>query len=110
MTRIHLFNRRRADGFDVEHLDPLAGPGVALRYHVAVGKFRDGSPGEVFIAPQGAAGKGSMLEAIARDAAILMSLALQHGASPAVMRHAITRDDKGLPQTFIGAVLDAMKE
>jgi len=110
MTRIPLFNRRGATSFDVEHVDPLVGPGVALRYHVAVGHYPDGSTGEVFIAPQGSAGKGSMLEAIARDAAILMSLALQYGAPIDVMRKAMTRDETNKPQTFVGAVLDAMEK
>ena len=110
MTRIPLFNRRGSAGFEVEHFDPLAGTGATLRYHVAVGQFKDGSAGEVFITPQGSSGKGSMLEAIARDAAILMSIALQYGAPIETMRRAMTRDEKNQPQTFVGAVLDAMEK
>lgn len=110
MNRIPLFQRRSSAGFEIEHFDPLAGTGAVLRYHVAVGQFPDGSAGEVFITPQGAAGKGSMLEAIARDAAILMSFALQYGAKPDLLKRAMTRDEKNAPQTFIGAVLDAMEQ
>ena len=113
MTRIPLFNRRGNHGFVVEHFDPLAAPsgepGTTIRYHVSVGQYPDGSAGEVFITPGGKAGKGSMLEAIARDAAILMSFALQYGAPPDVLRRAMTRDEKDRPQTFVGAVLDAME-
>jgi hypothetical protein len=110
VTRIPLFNRRAGASFEVEHFDPLAGDGGAtIRYHVTIGQFKDGSAGETFIMPMAKAGKGSMLEAIARDAAILLSFALQHGASPDVLRRAMTRDEKNQPQTFVGAVLDAME-
>ena len=110
MTRIPLVNRRSAASFEVEHFDPLSGASTPLRYHVAVGQFKDGSAGEVFITPQGSSGKGSMLEAIARDAAILMSLALQYGAPIETMRRAMTRDEQERPQTFVGAVLDAVEK
>ncbi len=110
MTRIPLFNRRGAGSFEIEHVDPLAGTGEPLRYHVTIGQFPDASSGEVFITPLGKSGKGSMLEAIARDAAILMSLAIQYGAPLETMRRAVTRDEQNRPQTFVGAVLDAMEK
>ena len=110
MTRVPLFNRRSAQSFEIEHFDPLAGPqGQTLRYHVTIGEYKDGKPGEVFVHVLDNAGKGSMLEALARDAAVLISLAVQHGASPTMLRRAITRDEQNRPQTMIGAVLDAME-
>ena len=110
MSRDPLLNRRAGQSFEIEHFDPLAGPGgMALRFHIAIGEYKDGRPGEVFVTALGAAGKGSMLEAFARDAAVLISLALQFGASVEKLRGAITRNEQNRPQTFVGAVLDAME-
>ena len=110
MTRVPLFNRRSASSFEIEYFDPLAGPeGKSLRFHVGVGEYKDGKPGEVFITALGAAGRGSMLEALGRDAAILLSLGAQYGVPLEQMRRAMTRDEKERPMTFIGVVLDAME-
>ena len=113
MTRAHLFNRRAAHSFEIEHFDPLAAPagagGAVLRLHITIGEYKDGKPGEVFVSVLDKAGKGSMLEAIARDAAVLISLGIQHGVSIGTMKRAITRDEQSRPQTFVGAVLDAME-
>ena len=111
MSRAHLANRRAARSFEIEHFDPLAGPqGMSLRFHISIGGYSDGAPGEVFVAALGKAGKGSMLEAIARDIAILISLGVQYGAPIDVMRRAMTRDEKDRPVTVAGAVLDAMED
>lgn len=113
MTRAHLPNRRPGGTFKIAHFDPLAGPvgqGQSIRYFVTIGEYEDGKPGEVFITPANNPGKGSMLEAIARDAAILISLSLQYGVPIETMRKAVTRDEQNQPQTFVGAVLDAMEE
>jgi hypothetical protein len=110
MTRAPLFNRRAGQSFEIEHFDPLAGPqGMALRFHITIGEYKDGKPGEVFITALGKAGRGSMLEAFARDAGVLISLAIQYGAPLETQRRAITRDAQNRPLTFVGAVLDAME-
>jgi hypothetical protein len=49
---------------------------------------------------------GSGMEAIARDAAILLSLALQHGCPLDTIRHALTRNQDGSPQSLMGRVVD----
>lgn len=59
--------------------------------------------GEVFIT---GAKAGSEMDAIARDGAVLLSLALQHGVPLEVIRHAITRNQQGVADTIIGAVID----
>ena len=110
MIRAPLFNRRSAQSFEIEHFDPLAGPqGQVLRYHVAIGEYKDGAAGEVFVHVLGNAGKGSMLEALARDAAVIISLSIQYGAPITTLRRAITRDEQNRPLTLVGAVLDAME-
>jgi hypothetical protein len=49
---------------------------------------------------------GSGMEAIARDAAILLSPALQHGCPLETIRHALTRNQDGSPQSLMGRVVD----
>ena len=51
---------------------------------------------------------GSETEAIARDGAILASLALQHGADITTLRHAVTRGDDSSAVTAIGVALDLL--
>lgn len=51
---------------------------------------------------------GSAIEAVARDAAIVVSIALQCGADLEVIRDALTKDHDGTPATLLGAALDAL--
>jgi len=51
---------------------------------------------------------GSETEAIARDAAIITSLALQHGCDLAMIAHGVTRADDGSAATAIGAAFDLL--
>ena len=59
--------------------------------------------GEIFVTSRMI---GSGIEAIARDAAILMSLALQHGCALDTIKHALTRNADGTPQSLMGRVVD----
>ena len=98
MTRAKLPNRRPAISFAVEHR--------GHSYVVSIGN--DGSsnaPLEVFISFDQS---GSELEATARDAAIVVSLALQHGCPVETIRDALTKDHDGSPASIVGAVLEAM--
>lgn len=64
-------------------------------------------PAEVFL--QG--GKnGSDVQALARDAAVAVSLALQFGAPLKTLREAMTRNDDGLPAGPMGRLLDVIAE
>ena len=49
---------------------------------------------------------GEQLEILARDSAVLLSIALQHGVPLETMRHAITRNPDGSPMGPVGAILD----
>ena len=51
---------------------------------------------------------GGDVEAIARDAAVVISLSLQHGAAVETLRHAITRNSNGAPSSILGAVIDEL--
>jgi hypothetical protein len=75
-------------------------------YVVTVGRYGNGVVGEIFVA---GAKVGSDMDAVMRDAAILLSLALQHGVPIDTMRGAITREENSSPSSIIGAVLDHLK-
>ena len=47
---------------------------------------------------------------IARDAAVLLSLALQHGTSIESIKHAVTRDSSGAAASILGAIVDAIAD
>jgi hypothetical protein len=43
------------------------------------------------------------------DAAVVLSLALQHGTPVDAIRHAITRNGRGEPSSILGAILDRLQ-
>lgn len=98
-AREKLPSRRRCETFEFSH--------AGHRFELSTGLYGDGRIGEVFISARDI---GSPLEAIARDSAILVSLALQHGVPIETIGHALTRDHDGGPATAIGAALDAILE
>lgn len=99
-ARTDLPNRRRCETFEL----PFGG--LSSPHTVGVGYYDDGRIGEVFIS----GGKsGEMVEAIARDGAIMTSLALQHGVTLETMHHAITRNSQDEPQSIVGAVIESLR-
>ncbi len=102
IERARLPNRRFAETFTVQH-----GKERPETVEVTIGYFPppNGAVGEVFISSPKV---GSGMEAIARDAAVLLSIAIQHHVPLDTMRHAITRNQDGSPATVIGAVLDQL--
>ena len=96
-TRMALKARRPAETFEVVRGN--------TRFAVTIGHFPDGRIAEVFV---NGAKTGSEFEAVARDGAVLLSLALQYGVPLDVMRHALTRESNNEPSTIIGAVVDQL--
>jgi hypothetical protein len=91
--------RRHSETFE------LAFGGFDKKHIITVGYYDDGTVGEVFINfPK----SGMPTEAIARDGAVLLSLALQYGATLENMKSAITRNSNGEPSTVVGAVIDRL--
>lgn len=82
---------RRAGTFDFK----VAG----LRYTCTVGRFPDGSIGELFL---GNHKSNSTFDTNARDAAITSSIAVQHGADPEAIRKALCRDSQGRASGPVG--------
>jgi hypothetical protein len=91
--------RRRAETFAMRH------GGQNTVFFVTLGYYFDGRVGEVFIS---GAKAGSEVEAVARDGAVLLSIALQYGVPLDTITHAITRNGDGSPSTIIGAVVDRL--
>jgi hypothetical protein len=92
-------NRRRCETLDFEH--------AGHRFSLTFSRYHDGRPAEIFLSSQHI---GSPLEAIARDGAVVTSIALQHGAPLATIRKALTKDHDGRPATLLGAALAAITE
>jgi hypothetical protein len=94
-ARQRLPNRRIAESFSFE----VGG----LRYTATVGRFADGSIGELFLNNHKS---NSAADTNARDSAITFSIAVQHGADPEVIRRALCRDSRGNASGPLGAALD----
>jgi hypothetical protein len=91
--------RRRAETIKVRH--------GGATYHISTGHYAGGQLGEVFISTNKV---GSNIEAMARDLAILISLALQHGCQIETISHALTREQDGSPATIAGAVANNLAQ
>lgn len=63
----------------------------------------DGTPGEIFLNADRA---DSMLDVLMSDAAIIASIALQHGIPLQQIAHALKRDKFGIASSPIGAAID----
>ena len=97
MTRRVLPQRRPAETFDLRFWNQP--------FTVTVGFYPDGTPGEVFIDSRKTGGD---VEAIARDAAVVLSLALQHGTPLVTIQRAVTRNAKGEAASILGAIADRL--
>lgn len=103
MNRQRLPNRRQGWTIDVPHPDP----GSRIVYTVKVGSDEAGSR-EVFISCNKLT---TAMHVAGLELAVLISIALQHGASFEELAAALPREGDGSPQGAAGAILDAvMKE
>jgi hypothetical protein len=78
-----------------------------FRFTATVSRFPDGRIGELFLNNHKA---GNAVDTNARDAAILLSFALQHGADVDSIRRALCRDSQGRALGPIAAALDQLME
>jgi hypothetical protein len=99
MNRVPLPNRRMHETFEFDHW--------GQSYVVGLGRAPGCEVSEVFLN----CGKaGTQSETLARDSAVLLSLALQYGTPIEAIGHAITRDADGRPSGPIGTLIDLMTE
>jgi hypothetical protein len=96
-TSKRLPNRREHEIIDLEH--------GGFRYTAGVGRFDDGALAEIFF---NVSKSGTTLETQARDAAVVASIALQHGATVATLRHALMRNRDGSASGALGRLLDIL--
>jgi hypothetical protein len=96
-TRRILPQRRSAETFQLRFWNQ--------QFTITVGHYPDGTPGEVFID----GGKsGQDVQSTARDAAVVLSLALQHGTPIETIQHAVTRSGNGEAASILGAIIDQL--
>ncbi len=98
-ARSRLPNRRPSETFALDC--------NGLSYLATISRFQDGRLAEIFISNAKA---GSHSDAAAKDAAVVASIALQHGVSVDVIRHALLRDAHGRASSPLGAALDMVME
>jgi hypothetical protein len=94
-TRERLLNRRASEQFTF-NCD-------GQNYVATTSFFADGRLAEIFL---GNAKIGSHSDAVAKDAAVVCSIALQHGVPVEVIRHALLRDARGAASSPLAAALD----
>ena len=97
--RRRLPNRRASETFDLES--------QGLKFTCTVSRFSDGSVAEIFLQNHKA---GSMAGINAQDAAVVCSLALQHGVPFETIRRALKRDANGRPSGPLATALDLLAE
>jgi hypothetical protein len=78
-----------------------------IPFTASISRYPDGRLGEIFLASNKA---GSHLDATARDAAVVCSIALQFGTPIAIIRGALLRAANGEAETPLGAALDHITE
>lgn len=99
-TRERLPPRRYSETLDFTHFTPTGAP---IPHRATLGYYPDGRIGEIFIST----GKvGTDVDVAVKDAAILASFALQHGAKVEDLHAAMTRDARGRPEGVLGSLLD----
>ena len=99
--RERLPDRRCSETFDFKVLVGTA----ELHYTATAGYYRDGRIGELFLNNHKS---NSTADTNARDAAIALSFALQHGADLGEIRKALTRNANGTASGPLGAALDLL--
>lgn len=97
MSRTALPARREALTVDLRH--------HGERFHATLGRGDDGRLAEIFVCGPRA---GSDLAAIAHDAAIVLSIAMQHGVPAAAFAPAVSRDGDARPASIVGALADLL--
>jgi hypothetical protein len=74
-----------------------------MAFVATISRYPDGRLAEIFV---GNGTAGSHTDAAARDAAIVASIALQHGAALETIRHALLRNAHGVAESPLGVALD----
>jgi hypothetical protein len=103
LKRETLPQRRQCETFDFQHVHQ---DGSATPFTATVGFYADGRPGEIFLSARKVT---SAVDIMVRDAAILLSFALQFGVPVEAVRSAMLRGEDGRPHGVMGSLLDALE-
>lgn len=95
MTRERLPDRRGHEVVEFLHR--------GIRYTFGIGRYDDRKVAEVFVC---AAKSGADAHLVAHDAAVTISLLLQHGCPIETIQHALGREEDGSPQGPFGVLVD----
>jgi hypothetical protein len=95
--RCCLPSRRVSETFEIK--------AYGMPYAVTVSRFEKGMIGKIFLNNHK---PGSAADMVARDGAVIASLALQHGVPIDVLRNALLRDSHGAASGPLGCALDLM--
>jgi hypothetical protein len=98
-ARERLPNRRECESFEFRY--------AGMAFICSAGFYPDGRIAEIFLSSHK---PGSPIEAIARDAAVTVSIALQFGVPIETIHSALTKDHDGSAATVLGAALDKLAE
>lgn len=100
MNRKPLPQRRRSTTQTVEF--------HGAKFHISIGTYADNRPAELFCTgPK----SGSEMASVVADAAVLFSLLLQGGATPADIRKSLGREEDGVtPASIMGVIADMVAE
>jgi len=93
-ARERLLNRRASELLNFESM--------GMRFTCSVSHYSDGRISELFVDNHKA---GSAIGTLCRDAAIIFSFAVQHGADPEAIRRALGRDGNG---RALGPITEAL--
>lgn len=105
MSREPLPARRASMSFDFVY--PPDNPANGIPFTATVSYYDDGRIGELFLS----AGKSeTTMESIARDLAVVTSIALQYGAPVDVIQGALTKLSNGAPAGPLGVLFKALKK
>ena len=102
MSRFDLPARRANQSFVLQMSDRFSYT-ITLGYDVTA----NGPPREVFIDCNKVT---TDMDTAGRDLAVVLSIALQYGATIEELAKSITRDEDGNPRGIAGAILDAILE
>jgi hypothetical protein len=97
--RTCLQNRRSSTLFDFTSMN--------MKFTASFSRDADGNVAELFLDNHKA---GSSIGTLVRDAAIILSFALQHGADLGAIRKALGRDSAGQPLGPVATALDIIAE
>lgn len=100
MPRRKLPTRRRSTNIKFQFMD-------GVKYNCTYSLFEDNTLAEIFI---NASKAGSSINIMARDLAIVTSLALQWGVPMSLIREAIEQSRDGIPEGPLGRLLAEIGE